>query len=237
MRLIPGYLAMFLTTAAVSALAGVTPQPGDLTTLQATGNGNEYAACITLVANLDLRQITAADNGWLNTNAFRTGEGLSTPTSNTAARNDVPLGAVIAFVPALVDNNAADGFLGAPSSGIAFSTTGDQIFIFRGTSAAPTLLCGLTSYRRTWQSNATDSNTSALPPGAAHYAAVGQAPDHHTDVYFSMTTPPSDSFNLKAARLNPANWTGNQSPALRFADRSFSTILLTSNVPDFSIFE
>ena len=237
MRQTIAFHAAIILGLTASAFAGVTPQPGDLAMLQATGNGNEYAACITLVANLDLRQITATDNGWLNTNAFRSGEGYSTATPNTAAWDNVPLGTVIEFGPSLVDNDSADGFLGAPSSGIAFSTTGDQIFVFRGLSSAPTILCGLTSYRTSWQSNATNSNTSALPSGAGNYVAIGQTSDHHTDVYFSMATPPSDSYNLKAALLNPANWTGNQSPDPRITDRSFSTITLTSSVPDFTAFE
>jgi hypothetical protein len=215
--------------------AGTLPQPGDLAVLQATGNGVEYIAVMTLAPGLDLRGITATDNGWLNTNAFRSGEGYSAASPNTAAWDNVPEGTVIEFVDSLVDNDSSDGFLGLDSGGISFSTTGDQVFVFRGLSSAPTILCGITSYRNVWQSNATSANTSAMPSNGGHYPAVGQTSNHWTDVYFNALNTPQTPAGARAALLIPANWAGDVSPNPRFADRSFLKPTLPVSLSGFAI--
>ena len=60
-------------------------------------------------------QISFTDNGWLSSNAFRTGEGVFTWT----APSDLAAGTVVK--PAV--------------SGVAFSTSGDQILAYQGAAS------------------------------------------------------------------------------------------------------
>lgn len=222
----------------VAVRAGETPQPGDLAMLQANANGLEYAAAITLRDNLDLRGITATDNGWLNTNALRTGEGFSVTSPNNAGWDNVPIGTIIEIVElsssSHVDNDPSDGFLGVDHGGIAFSTTGDQIFIFTGSSSSPTILCGMTTYRNSWQSNATNANTSALPANGGHYAAVGLTSAHVRDAYYSGVNNPQNPAGARTAIALASNWT-TTTETTRFDNRSFTIPTLPVELSAFGL--
>lgn len=132
-------------------------------------------------------QITFTDNGWRSTNTFRTGEGSFTWTAAT----DLPAGTVVK--PA--------------ASGVAFSTSGDQILAYQGSSSSPTFLYALNSEGTAWQTDATDSNTSKLPTGLTNGNTAIAMTEIDNGKYVGVTS--GSKAVLLAAISNKANWSVN----------------------------
>lgn len=146
-------------------------------------------------------QINFTDNGWLNTNAFRTGEGTFTWT----AGSNLTAGTII--VPAV--------------SGVAFSATGDQILAYQGLSASPTFIYALNSEgAAVWQANATDSNTSALPQGLVNGTSAVALNEVDNAVYIGITS--GTKTQLLEAIGNPSNWTGSDTIRQTMPSGSFT---------------
>jgi len=121
---------------------------GDIAIIGANAvNPDEFA----FVALVDIPQGTVigfVDHGWLASGSFRINEDeLFYTASGTISK-----GTVIN-----IDTNA-----GAPR----FSQTGDQLLAFQGSIGSPTFIYALNfEGNGEWQSDATSSNTSALPTG------------------------------------------------------------------------
>ena len=88
------------------------------------------------------------DNGWKSDNTWRTNEGVHTWTAGQFySTGDV---------------------INVTLSGPALAGSGDQIIAFQGsgtTDNSATMIFGLNSEQTGWQSDATNSNTSAIPNG------------------------------------------------------------------------
>ncbi len=146
-------------------------------------------------------QVNFTDNGWLNTNAFRTGEGTFTWT----AGSNLVAGTII--VPAV--------------SGVAFSASGDQILGYQGSSASPTFAYALNSEgAAVWQANAIDSNTSALPQGLVNGTSAVALNEIDNAVYIGTTS--GTKSQLQSAIGNPSNWTGSDTVRQTMPTGSFT---------------
>jgi uncharacterized protein len=166
--------------------------------------------------------INITDNGWLAAGSFRTGEGVL----QYVAPGAQPIGTVITYI----DGGTNLGWTNV-SGGTAFalSTSGDSLIAFQGTligtgttvtSTAPTVLAALTINRSTFDLNASNANTTALPTGltvGTNAVAVGQTSAEFDN---SRYTGPITFSSVAAARtaINTAsNWTGSDTDLTNFA--------------------
>ncbi len=135
-------------------------------------------------------EITFTDNGWQSSGEFRANEGTFTWT----AASDFTKGSVI----------------NSDVSGVAFSGSGDQIIAFQGLSDTPTFIYALNSEGSgIWQTDATSSNTSALPTGLTN-GETAVALDEIDNAVYNGTTSGTKA-ELLAAISNKDNWLGSDS--------------------------
>ena len=119
--------------------------PGDLAIVQYNSSTTNS---FTFVFARDIEAGTVVnftDNGWLAAGGFRPGEGTVTYTAPTA----ITAGTVVTL------------------TGLDLDAAGDQIIAYQGTQASPTILylVDLADGNNTVAGNATNANTTALPPG------------------------------------------------------------------------
>lgn len=119
--------------------------PGDLAIVQYNSSTTDS---FTFVFARDIEAGTVVnftDNGWLAAGGFRPGEGTVTYTAPTA----ITAGTVVTL------------------TGLNLDDTGDQIIAYQGTQASPTILylVDLADGNNTVAGDATNDNTTALPPG------------------------------------------------------------------------
>ncbi len=149
-----------------------------------------------ILADLSGQTINFTDNGWLSTNAFRTGEGIVSYV--------VPAGTAIGTVVTL------------PGGGnFNLSTGGDQIIAYTGTLAAPTAILFALDFANTlgWDATAADTNTSAVPQGlTAGTTALSFATDN--GAYTGSLT--GTRAQILANIANAANWTTNDTAAVAY---------------------
>lgn len=168
--------------------APTTLVAGDIAIIGFNFDDADQLAFVLLRAVGSGTSITFTDNGWRSTNVFRTGEGSFTWTAAT----DLAAGTVV--VPAI--------------SGVAFSTDGDQILAYQGTSSSPTFLYALNSEGAgVWQSDATSANTSALPTGLVNGTSAVAVNEIDNAKYIGTTSGTRAA--LLSAISNKANWSGN----------------------------
>ena len=119
--------------------------PGDLAIVQYNSSTTNS---FTFVFARDIEAGTVVnftDNGWLAAGGFRPGEGTVTYTAPTA----ITAGTVVTL------------------TGLDLDAAGDQIIAYQGTQASPTILylVDLADGNNTVAGDATNDNTTALPPG------------------------------------------------------------------------
>ena len=119
--------------------------PGDLAIVQYNSSTTDS---FTFVFARDIEAGTVVnftDNGWLAAGGFRPGEGTVTYTAPTA----ITAGTVVTL------------------TGLNLDDAGDQIIAYQGTQASPTILylVDLADGNNTVAGDATNDNTTALPPG------------------------------------------------------------------------
>ncbi len=147
-------------------------------------------------------EIKFTDNGWFGSGEFRSNEG----TFVWIADQDYSIGTVIQ--PSL--------------SNVAFSTSGDQIIAYQGDDNNPNFIYALNSEGNTgeWQSNATNSHTSALPTGLINGATAVALPEIDNAIYTGITSGTQNQ--LLAAISNPNNWSGSDSTQQTLPSASFT---------------
>ncbi len=162
---------------------------GDIAIIGANAvNSDEFA----FVALVDIPQGTVigfVDHGWLESGAYRTNEDELFYT----APSTITKGTTI-----IIDTVA-----GAPR----FSESGDQLIAFQGSIASPTFVYALNfEGDGVWQTDATNSNTSALPTGLVNGStavAVAECTGNN-HVYTGSTT--GTKSELLALIGNKSNW-------------------------------
>lgn len=168
--------------------------------------------------------ITFTDSGWVD-DAFRGGEGGATYTfpSITLPGTVITASGTDGTSWALNSGwtSADDSTLG--TNGMNFSTSGDGILAFSGTSASPTFLFAISSTPFTTTSS---SNNTGVPPSltvgstaVAKAAGPGDG-DEYDNIYYSGATSFNSTAEALAAIGNSDNWTGdntNYTPVTSFA--------------------
>ena len=136
-----------------------------------TGSLNyDSFAFVTLVDIPTGTEIKFTDNGWKSSTAsFRTGEGFLT----WRATNCVPAGTVVRWI----STNSVVFNIGervGTSPNFAPNIQGEQILAFQGSSSNPSFLYAVNDrLTGVWDVDATDTHSSALPPGLTDgYTAV-----------------------------------------------------------------
>ena len=132
--------------------------------------------------------INFTDNGWLASGGFRAGEGTVTYTAPTA----ITAGTVVTL------------------SGLDLDAAGDQIIAYQGSAASPTVLylVDFGDGNNTLAGDATDGNSTALPPGVA-LGSGAVAVAFNNGVYAGPTSgTPAQVF---AAISDFTNWSGSDS--------------------------
>ncbi len=196
-------LLLVLTLVATFTPARAAPTTltaGDIAIIGFNFDDPDQFAFVLLVNVGSGTQINFTDNGWRSTNVFRTGEGAFTWTAAT---------------------NLAAGTIVIPTvSGVSFSTTGDQILAYQGTSSAPTFLYAVNSEGAgVWQADATSANTSARPSGLVNGASAIALNEIDNAKYVGITT--GTKAQLLAAIGTTANWTGSDSVRQTMPSGSF----------------
>lgn len=145
-------------------------------------------------------EIKFTDNGWQSSGSFRSTEGIFAWTAST----DLTAGTVI--------NPAV--------SSVAFSASGDQILAYQGDDSNPSFIYGLNSEGSSWQSDATDSNTSALPIGLTNGTSAIALNEIDNAIYTGITS--GTQAELLAAIADTANWSGSNSSRQTLPSSSFT---------------
>lgn len=179
-------------------------QAGDIAIIGANCDDPDDFAFVTLTDINASTQIYFTDNGWLSSNAFRTGEGTVCYT----APAKVPAGTVIVY------SQNTGSFT---SSGyFALSTSGDQILAYQGSATTPRFLYAINiKGSAVWQSDATDANTSALPQGLVN-GSTCVALTEKDNVKYNGATNFSNRNAALLAISNYQNWIGNDATRYDF---------------------
>ncbi|NET45678.1 DUF4347 domain-containing protein, partial [Okeania sp. SIO2B3] len=178
-----------------------TLNPGDIAFVQYNANGTDNFKFVALDDIPALEEIKFTDNGWLGDDSgFSTGEGIITWT---APASGISAGTVIE-----IDTTPFASVGTASESGsLNFAATGDQIIAYQGTNTPIAALNneGLAI----WQTDATDTQTSALPQGLTNGTNAVAISEIDNAIYTGITT--GDKATLLAALNNKDNWSGSES--------------------------
>ncbi|MEL7376519.1 MAG: HYR domain-containing protein, partial [Bacteroidota bacterium] len=184
------------------------PTPLGLGDLVFTGynssNPDQFSFILLTDANAGT-EISFTDNGWLNTGAFRSGEGSFTLTLNRAYSCST-----IFLADADGGWSVSAGELGSAGSvvengTISLTLPGDQVFAFQGTLASPTLLTGI-QMNGAWDADATDSNSSAQPTGFVDGVNSLSIDPQINNAQYNCSTEMGSPDDLRIAINTAANW-------------------------------
>ncbi|HAD97935.1 MAG TPA: hypothetical protein DCG19_11055, partial [Cryomorphaceae bacterium] len=158
-------------------------------------------------------EIRFTDNGWQASGSFRTGEG---EIVYTVGAGGLSAGDQVAI---LIDNgpsvSSGGGSVVAGSGGnMSLSSGGDQIIIFTGSLAAPTLIGGFHNNSGAWEADATSSSTSALPTGLTNGTSAWAFPTEVDNCIYGCSVTSGTKAALQAAVNDENNW--NQDNDLTF---------------------
>lgn len=162
--------------------------PGDLAIIGFNFDNPDELTFLLLIGITAGTEIKFTDNGVRSNGSLRTGEG----TYTWIADQDYAAGSVITLTD-----------LG----NIAFSSSGDQIIAYQGSESNPTYLFALNSEGNGWQSDATSSNTSALPSGLVEGQTAIALNEIDNAKYTGTTT--GTKAELLAAITDTNNWSGS----------------------------
>jgi VCBS repeat-containing protein len=202
-------IAITLTLSTIFAIvppapvqAATTLSAGDIAIIGFNMDDPDAFAFVLLRDITSGTEIKFTDNGWLASGAFRTGEGVLTWTATT----DMSAGTIVTPSP----------------SPMIFSTSGDQILAYQGADSTPTFIYGLNDEGAgVWQSDATNSNTSALPTGLTN-GDTAIALDEIDNAVYNCSTVSGTAAELRAAISNKANWIGNDTTLLTMPTCTFT---------------
>ena len=177
---------------------------GDIAIIGANTDDPDDFAFVLLVDIESGTEIRFTDSGWLSSGSFRGNEGAVKYTAPSA----LDAGTVISYVENsenfVTDNDAIVG-----NNGFSLSGSGDQVFAFQGESTSPTFIYALNiEGSSVWQSDATSSNTSALPTGLTNSTSAVAVTEYDNVKYNGSTSFSTPSAALTAISNN-SNWEGD----------------------------
>ena len=181
-------------------------QAGDIAITRVQTDNPDIFNFVALVDIPSEESIKFTDNGWRSDGSFRDNEGTITWTAPAAG---VPAGTEVE-----IQNGAAT--LGSVTGSVALSASGDQVLAYQGDDNNPTFLFAVQTNSNQFQTDATNSNDSALPTGLVvgeTAVAVGLGPgagDETDNSAYDCSVLSGDKDTLLAAIANNANWISSQ---------------------------
>lgn len=219
-----------------SSLSAQVLSAGDLafTGYNATPNSPQSDAfSFVLLVNIPAGTvINFTDNGWLNTNVFRSGEQTVTWTSAAAlvAGREITISGPPAGTPtAAIKQVVSDGGF-PPSPGtctgtmLSLSVNGDQVIAYQGTVASPTIISAIhmnvyiggtdpsVTDATNWDGAANTTNSSAKPPtlttgvNALWIGTTGISASERNNAVFNCTGPLATPAQVRVSVNNQSNW-------------------------------
>ncbi|MGK7955334.1 MAG: ExeM/NucH family extracellular endonuclease, partial [Crocosphaera sp.] len=176
--------------------------PGDIAIIGFNFDNPDEFAFLVLADITAGTEIKFTDNGWQANGTFRNTEGTFTWTATT----DITAGTVI----------------NPTISSVLFSASGDQILAYQGDDSNPTFIYALNSEGNpgVWQSDATSSNTSALPSALVNGETAVALDEVDNAVYTGITSGTKEE--LLAAISDSSNWSGSNSTRQTLPTASFT---------------
>lgn len=216
--------ALLSLCASGPATAATTLSAGDIVITGVNADNPDQFVFVTLVDLQIDTQILFTDSGVRNDGSFRASEGAVRYTAPGA----IAAGTAISYEGiGGAFSNANDANVG--NNGMFLSASGDQVIAFQGDTAAPTFIFAVQTNSTQWQSDATSSTTSALPPGlSAGTSAVavgsgaGSGAEFDNAEYLGTTS--GTATELLAAVANAGNWVGDNA---RINDMEVTDFTLT----------
>ncbi|MDO9085193.1 MAG: hypothetical protein Q7U53_03195 [Anaerolineaceae bacterium] len=197
--------------------------PGGIAIIGFNFDEPDQFAFVCLVNIPDKTEIRFTDNGWMSTNIFRTGESILSWYTPGGCE-----------VGQIVNINLTDTFHRNNTTNEPFdlSPNGDQILVYQQyLTNPPTFIFALNSELTTWQTSATNANTSANPFGLDSTKSIAL-----DEIDNSIYTGPK-SFNTTAdalaAIVNKAIWSGSNDVRQTMPSGSFSFTTTAVEVSDF----
>lgn len=196
-------------------------QAGDIAIVALAGSDPEL---IALYARIDIpgnELIKLTDDGWQASGSFRGAEGTLTYTTPQT-------GLIAGTVVVLNDNGSwsvSDDNLGSVSQSGAFNiASGDSLIAYQGDATSPTFLYAVI-LKAAWDTDGTDTTTSAKPTNLAHQVATGST---KSNAAFTGNTYPNATF-LSSVNTT-SNWTSsNTRTDLPYPSSSHLTIDPSTN--------
>ncbi len=178
--------------------------PGDVVITGFNMDNPDEVSVVFLVAIEAGTEIRLTDNGWKASGTFRTGEG----TDIWTAADDQPAGEGVIIT----------------ISGMALSSSGDQILVYQGTEETPLFVAAINDEGdHVWQEDALDASTSALPAGLTDGITCVALPETDNMVYDRSLISGSKE-DLQAAVNNYINWTGSDTQRQTLSASGFTVI-------------
>ncbi|MFQ6675218.1 MAG: lamin tail domain-containing protein [Fidelibacterota bacterium] len=214
------------------AARGTSLSPGDVAVIGFNCDNPDEFGFVTLVDLEEGTEIYFTDSGVTAEGTFRGGEGA---VKYTAPTPGVAAGTVIIY------SAGHTGFVSANDArvgtgGLALSSSGDQIIVFQGSSAAPEFIYALNMEGTGWQPGATSSNESALPPGLADGSSA-LALNEADNGYYGGSVLAGTPAELLQAISQKENWTtgnGRMESSSWVASFTVSTVSSTGTTVQFT---
>jgi len=193
-------LAILLASGLLSGQSQL--QPGDIAILgYQTDNPDEFSF-LALKEIESGTSISFTDNGW-NGSALTSNEGTFVWT----ATSNISRGTVVNVLP----------------TSVAFSTSGDQIIAYQGTSSAPNFIYALTS--NAWVTGTIASTTSRLPAGLSNGTTAVSFASEQDNGFFNQTSASGSREELLALIGNSSNWTRSASRYSSFPNWNIQVVV------------
>jgi predicted extracellular nuclease/methionine-rich copper-binding protein CopC len=203
-----------------------------------SANGKSFA--FVALASISAGEVIHfTDNGWLATNALRTGEGF---TSWTAPAGGVAAGTVVSITGVFDGGGTLTSYAASTGSLVLntlmnFSTGGDQVIAFQGSVTSSTsfvvsnVVAALNNEgAAVWQANADNTNTSALPLGLTNGTDAGALSELDNYIYAGPTGS-ADKATWLARINNASNWSGSDTTPYSFTSLTFDVSVADTVAP------
>lgn len=181
-----------------------TLSAGDVAIVSVASDNPDEFGLLLLSNVLSGTELHFTDMGWIaSTNTFRRGEDSMTWKANT----NLPAGTLVIFNSDVAGTTTCT--FGQITQGKidGLAAAGDQILVFQGGTITPAFLFAVNFSGSGWASDATTSNTSAVPAGLTDGVNAVHVTGMDNMLY------QSDSIGTSAMLLgkitDPANWTAN----------------------------
>ncbi|HOW24142.1 MAG TPA: lamin tail domain-containing protein [Bacteroidales bacterium] len=205
------YISLYSGLPLLAILFFLTPShaqtvllPGDLVITGFNMDNPDEVSLAFLVAIEAGTEIRLTDNGWKASGTFRTGEG----TDIWIATADHPAGAEVVVT----------------ISGMALSSSGDQILVYQGTEETPLFVAAINDEgEHIWQEDATDASTSALPAGLVNGVSCVALAETDNLVYNRSLINGSQE-ELQEAVNNYLSWTGSDTQRQVLSTGGFTVV-------------